>query len=109
MATFSEQRVEPGARYREGERPTMAKLAVPVILALALGFGLGWAMKPEREVVPDSMTTTTPFSETPRTTMPSDSLAPSLPAPFSPSLTEPSSPSGGITEPSTTPGGATNP
>lgn len=46
----TEQRVEPGARFRAGERPTMAKLVLPLVLTFLLGFLLGWATKPDRVV-----------------------------------------------------------
>ncbi|MBY0549651.1 MAG: hypothetical protein K2W95_20405 [Candidatus Obscuribacterales bacterium] len=118
MAAYTGQRVAPSAaRFRQN--PTMAELVMPVILALVLGFALGWALKPESEIVPNGMRTTTPFGDArSRTIMPSDSLAPSLPAPPSPRgetepLTaapspNPASPSSSVTEPSA-PGAVINP
>ena len=47
---YTSPRVEPGARFRTGERPTMAKLVIPLVLTLLLGFLMGWAAKPDRVV-----------------------------------------------------------
>lgn len=109
--TYTGQKVEPGARYHEGERPTMGKLLLPMLLSAVLGFGLGWAMKPDREVETNS--TSTPYTE-PAPVSPGSSSFPSDTTTPGGSLSSPGG-SGGTSSPggsppaSTTPGGVTTP